>query len=144
MAGPFTPRPSRRFNGLRPRFRDQDYGTTFVTERPPQFARQIFPVSLGKQRVAIDEEQKGRRGLPDLCRVKNFSRCPARADGLTPPDRVMQRAIQNRLKFFYATQVRQAPPTFLLFVNRDALFSEAYRKYLAGELRRRSVTKVVP
>src|SRR5205814_4226594 len=42
----------------------------------------------------------------------------------------------HRLKFFYATQVRQAPPTFLLFVNRDALFSEAYRKYLAGELRR--------
>jgi GTP-binding protein len=25
----------------------------------------------------------------------------------------------HRLKFFYATQVKQAPPTFLLFVNRD-------------------------
>jgi GTPase len=42
----------------------------------------------------------------------------------------------HRLKFFYATQVRQAPPTFLLFVNRDELFSEAYRKYLIGEMRR--------
>ena len=42
----------------------------------------------------------------------------------------------HRLKFFYATQVRQAPATFLLFVNRDELFSEAYAKYLAGELRR--------
>src|SRR2546425_193101 len=42
----------------------------------------------------------------------------------------------HRLKFFYATQVRQAPPTFLLFVNRDELFSESYRKYLVGELRR--------
>lgn len=42
----------------------------------------------------------------------------------------------HRLKFFYATQVRQAPPTFLLFVNRDELFSEPYKKYLAGELRR--------
>lgn len=41
-----------------------------------------------------------------------------------------------RLKFFYATQVRQAPPTFLLFVNRDELFSPAYQKYLAGEMRR--------
>src|SRR6266404_5357876 len=30
----------------------------------------------------------------------------------------------HRLKFFYATQVRQAPPTFLLFVNRDELFSD--------------------
>ena len=42
----------------------------------------------------------------------------------------------HRLKFFYATQVRQAPPTFLLFVNRDELFSDQYKKYLADELRR--------
>ena len=41
----------------------------------------------------------------------------------------------HRLKFFYATQVRQAPPTFLLFINRDELFSDQYKKYLAGELR---------
>src|SRR5579885_752711 len=45
-------------------------------------------------------------------------------------------AAGHRLKFFYATQVRQAPPTFLLFVNRDELFSEQYKKYLAGELRK--------
>jgi GTP-binding protein len=42
----------------------------------------------------------------------------------------------HRLKFFYATQVRQAPPTFLLFVNRDELFNAAYEKYLSGELRK--------
>ena len=42
----------------------------------------------------------------------------------------------HRLKFYYATQVRQAPPTFLLFVNRDELFSDPYKKYLAGELRK--------
>jgi GTP-binding protein len=42
----------------------------------------------------------------------------------------------HRLKFFYATQVRQAPPTFLLFVNRDDLLSDAYRKYLSDEVRR--------
>ena len=40
-----------------------------------------------------------------------------------------------RLKFYYATQVRQAPPTFLLFVNRDEIFSDQYKKYLGGELR---------
>ena len=44
-------------------------------------------------------------------------------------------AAGHRLKFFYATQVRQAPPTFLLFVNRDELFSDQYKKYLAGEMR---------
>jgi GTP-binding protein len=42
----------------------------------------------------------------------------------------------HRLKFFYATQVRLSPPTFLLFVNRDELFSEQYKKYLAGEMRK--------
>lgn len=42
----------------------------------------------------------------------------------------------HRLKFFYATQVKDTPPTFLLFVNRDELLSDQYQKYLAGELRR--------
>ena len=41
----------------------------------------------------------------------------------------------HRLKFYYATQVKAAPPTFLLFVNRDELFSPQYMKYLAGEMR---------
>jgi GTP-binding protein len=42
----------------------------------------------------------------------------------------------HRLKFFYATQVKEAPPTFLLFVNREDLFSAPYRKYLIDQLRR--------
>ena len=42
----------------------------------------------------------------------------------------------TRLKFFYAAQVKPAPPTFLLFVNRDELLSAQYKKYLAGEMRR--------
>lgn len=40
------------------------------------------------------------------------------------------------LKFFYATQVRQAPPTFLLFMNKDEPFTEAYLKYLQKEMRK--------
>ncbi|WCJ60053.1 ribosome biogenesis GTPase Der [Fontisphaera persica] len=42
----------------------------------------------------------------------------------------------HHLKFFYATQVEEAPPTFVLFVNRDELLSDPYKKYLAGELRK--------
>lgn len=45
-------------------------------------------------------------------------------------------SVGHFLKFFYATQVRQAPPTFLLFVNRDELLSPQYAKYLAGEMRK--------
>jgi len=60
-------------------------------------------------------------------------------------NRTLNAAIENRqpvsnqghrLKFFYATQVRLAPPTFLLFVNTDELFSDSYVKYLSGELRK--------
>lgn len=45
-------------------------------------------------------------------------------------------AVGHFLKFFYATQVRQAPPTFLLFVNKDELLSPQYTKYLTGEMRK--------
>ncbi len=40
------------------------------------------------------------------------------------------------LKFFYATQVRRSPPTFLLFLNRKEVFNEAYGKYIKKELRK--------
>jgi GTPase len=42
----------------------------------------------------------------------------------------------HRLKFFYAVQVKQAPPTFVLFVNRADLFPDSYRKYLSDQMRR--------
>jgi GTP-binding protein len=42
----------------------------------------------------------------------------------------------HRLKLYYATQVRKAPPTFLLFVNRDEILSPVYNKYMAAEMRR--------
>ena len=42
----------------------------------------------------------------------------------------------HRLKFFYATQIKLSPPTFLLFVNNAELFSDVYRKYLANEMRK--------
>ncbi len=59
-------------------------------------------------------------------------------------NRVFKDAIEARqpvsaqghfLKLFYATQVEMAPPTFLLFVNRNELFSPAYYKYLADRMR---------
>lgn len=41
----------------------------------------------------------------------------------------------NFLKFYYATQVKQAPPTFLLFVNRKELIQDSYQKFLAAKMR---------
>ncbi len=60
-------------------------------------------------------------------------------------NRTLQEAIErrqpvsargHRLKFFYATQVQHAPPTFLLFLNREDLLAAQYKKYLADQLRR--------
>jgi GTPase len=64
------------------------------------------------------------------------------------PTSILNRALQDaierrqplsshghRLKFFYATQVRLSPPTFLLFVNRVDLFSDQYKKYLGDQMR---------
>jgi GTP-binding protein len=60
-------------------------------------------------------------------------------------NRALHQAVENRqpvsdaghrLKFFYATQTEQVPPTFRLFVNRADLFSDAYARYLADELRK--------
>ncbi len=59
-------------------------------------------------------------------------------------NRTIQQAVERRqpispsghfLNFFYATQVKTTPPTFVLFVNRNELFSDAYKKHLAKEIR---------
>ena len=42
----------------------------------------------------------------------------------------------HRLKFFYSTQVKESPPTFLLFVNNADLFTPVYRKYLGDQIRK--------
>lgn len=41
----------------------------------------------------------------------------------------------KRLKIYYATQIKEAPPRFLLFVNKDELMSDRYKKYLINKLR---------
>jgi GTP-binding protein len=67
----------------------------------------------------------------------------------TVPTALLNRALQaaierrqplsatgSRLRFFYATQIGQAPARFLLFVNKSELFAPTYVKYLAAELRK--------
>jgi GTP-binding protein len=59
-------------------------------------------------------------------------------------NRALRAAVERRqpvssagyhLKFFYATQTNQQPPTFVLFVNRPELLSVQYAKYLTNHLR---------
>lgn len=41
----------------------------------------------------------------------------------------------RRLRIRYATQVKQGPPTFLIFVNDPQLVTDSYRRYLENQLR---------
>lgn len=47
-------------------------------------------------------------------------------------------------KIFYGTQVGISPPSMVIFVNSPALFSEAYRHYLANRLREAGPFDEVP
>ena len=75
-------------------------------------------------------------------------RCPPPSSTAPCSDAIERRqpvsSAGHRLKFFYATQVKQSPPTFLLFVNREDLFSDQYKKYLAGEMRKRFRLRRLP
>src|SRR5437867_7498094 len=76
LAGVVRPRlaieSANRLDGLRPRFRHEHYRTTFITERPAQFAVEVFSVGLRKQFIAVDKQQKSRRHLLQLSRIKEF------------------------------------------------------------------------
>ena len=41
----------------------------------------------------------------------------------------------KRLRVYYTTQVKTAPPTFVLFINNIDLVKDSYKKYLAKKLR---------
>ena len=48
-----------------------------------------------------------------------------------PPPRIGR----GRLKFFYATQIRTKPPTFMMFVNRPDMVHFSYERFLINQLR---------
>jgi GTP-binding protein len=39
------------------------------------------------------------------------------------------------MKIYYATQVRTAPPTFVLFVNDPSMVTQSYQRYLQNKMR---------
>ena len=41
----------------------------------------------------------------------------------------------KKLILYYATQVRTAPPTFILFVNNEDLVQDSYKRYLENKMR---------
>lgn len=53
------------------------------------------------------------------------------AIAMNPPTSVKGK----RLKLYYTTQVKAGPPTFILFVNKDDLLKDSYKRYIENRLR---------
>jgi GTP-binding protein len=48
----------------------------------------------------------------------------------------LQKGVNKRAKFYYATQVREKPPTFVIKCNVEGLIQESYKRFLANEFRK--------
>ncbi|OPX38321.1 MAG: ribosome biogenesis GTPase Der [Desulfobacteraceae bacterium 4484_190.2] len=57
-----------------------------------------------------------------------------------PPPRIGR----GQLKFFYATQTRTRPPTFVVFVNRPEMIHFSYKRFLINQLRERLRLEYTP
>ena len=41
----------------------------------------------------------------------------------------------KKLRVLYATQIKTAPPSFVLFVNNEDLIQDSYKRYLENKMR---------
>lgn len=97
------------------------------------FVPKIFISAVTKQRlVSIYKEAK-----------KVYAECNKRVStsilnkvlldalAMNPPNTVRGK----KLRILYGTQVKTAPPTFILFVNNEDLLKDSYKRYLENRLR---------
>jgi len=67
---------SYRLDGFRARFGHEHHRAAFIAKRLAHLVGQVFFVLVGKQLVAVDEQQKRRRRLPYLGRVEELQPVP--------------------------------------------------------------------
>ena len=97
------------------------------------YVPKIFISAVTKQRlVSIYKETKK---VWEQCtkRVSTsvLNKVIADAYAMVPPDTVKNK----RLKIYYTTQVRVAPPSFALFVNKEDLLKDSYKRYIENRMR---------
>ncbi len=97
------------------------------------YVPKIFISAVTKQRlVSIYKETKK---VWEQCtkRVSTsvLNKVIADAYAMVPPDTVKNK----RLKIYYTTQVRVAPPSFALFVNKADLLKDSYKRYIENRMR---------
>ncbi len=97
------------------------------------YVPKIFISAVTKQRlVSIYKETKK---VWEQCtkRVSTsvLNKVIADAYAMVPPDTVKNK----RLKIYYTTQVKVAPPSFALFVNKEDLLKDSYKRYIENRMR---------
>lgn len=97
------------------------------------YVPKIFISAVTKQRlVSIYKETKK---VWEQCTKKVstslLNKVISDAYAMVPPDTIKNK----RLKIYYTTQVKVAPPTFAFFVNKEELMKDSYKRYLENKLR---------
>lgn len=97
------------------------------------YVPKIFISAVTKQRlVSIYKETKK---VWEQCTKKVstsvLNKVIADAYAMVPPDTVKNK----RLKIYYTTQVKVAPPSFALFVNKEDLLKDSYKRYIENRMR---------
>ncbi|RME73141.1 MAG: ribosome biogenesis GTPase Der [Chloroflexi bacterium] len=94
----------------------------FISAKTGQRVRDVLPLAL-----RVQEERLRRIPTGELNRLLRD------AVAAHPP----KGGQRHRLKFFYATQARVDPPTFVFFVNNSELVHFTYARYLENKIRER-------
>jgi GTP-binding protein len=94
----------------------------FISAKTGQRVDKVLPLAL-----QVQEERLRRISTGELNRLIH------EAIAKNPP----KGGQRHRLKFFYATQARTDPPTFVFFVNDSSLIHFSYQRYLENQIRER-------
>lgn len=97
------------------------------------YVPKIFISAVTKQRlVSIYKESKR---VWEQCTKKVstslLNKVISDAYAMVPPDTIKNK----RLKIYYTTQIKVAPPSFAFFVNKEELMKDSYKRYLENKLR---------
>ena len=97
------------------------------------FAPKIFISAKTKQRLVSIYKQAKEVYAQCTKRVSTsiLNKILLEAMAMNPPSTKKGK----RLRVYYATQVRTAPPTFILFVNDENLVQDSYKRYLENKMR---------
>ena len=107
------------------------YTQRLMHEAP--FAPKIFISAKTKQRLVNIYKQAKEVYAQCTKRVSTsiLNKVLLEAMAMNPPSTKRGK----KLRVYYATQVRTAPPTFILFVNDEDLVQDSYKRYLENKMR---------